>query len=149
VGGLILLLGDDRFDPAFAQVGTVLAGRVRLIARDCVGPGAGPADRAGNADLVQDGDELRTVSGLPRSDLELEGQALRHTGQVRLGGQSAVGTSQVSSGESGPAAAPHASSFFPLRVQLPVLFLAGAPFSAAAFSNASRISGSTIIPAAS
>ena len=61
----------------------------------------------------------------------------------------AAGTSQVSSGESGPAATPHASSFFPLRVQLPVLFLAGAPFSAAAFSNASRVSGSTIIPAAS
>jgi hypothetical protein len=116
---------------------------------DCVRPGAGPPDRAGDADLVQDGDELRTVSGLPRSELEGEGQALRHTGQMRLGGQSAAGTPQVSSGESGPAATPYASSFFPLRVQLPVLFLAGAPFSAAAFSNASRILGSMIIPAAS
>src|SRR4051812_30331616 len=106
----------------------VLAGRVRLIARDCVWPGAGPADRAGDADLVQD--ELRTVPGSPRSDLEREGQALRHTGKVRLRGQSAAGTSQVGGGESGLAATPHASSFFPLRVQLPVLFLAGAPFSA-------------------
>jgi hypothetical protein len=36
VGGLVLLLRDDRLDPASAQVGAVGAGRVRLIGM-CVG----------------------------------------------------------------------------------------------------------------
>ena len=31
VGGLVLLLRDDRLDTAFAQVGAVAAGRVRLM----------------------------------------------------------------------------------------------------------------------
>lgn len=64
VGGLVLLLRNDCLDVVFAQVGAVGAGRVDLVRGDRTRPGAGPADRQADANLVQYGDELRAVRGL-------------------------------------------------------------------------------------
>jgi hypothetical protein len=53
VGGLVLLLRDDRLDAAFAQVGAVAAGRVCLVTGDRVGPGARTADGPADPYLLQ------------------------------------------------------------------------------------------------
>ena len=53
------LLRDDRLDTAFAQVGAVSAGRVRLVPGVRVRPDAGSADGPAYPYLLQDGDGLR------------------------------------------------------------------------------------------
>jgi hypothetical protein len=89
------------------------------------------------------GPRTRTSRGLAAKVAQLEGESGKARTVIEVRG------TLRSAGSARPAATPHASSFFPLRGYLPVLFLGGAPFSAAAFSAASRISGSVIIPAAS
>jgi len=64
VGGLVLLLRDDRLDVAFPQLRAVGAGRVGLVRGDSVGPGPRPADRQTDPYLLQHEDELRAVGGL-------------------------------------------------------------------------------------
>src|SRR5688572_4716456 len=53
VGGLVLLLRDDRLDVAITQVSAVLAGGVRLVSGDRVGAGAGAADGEADPQLLQ------------------------------------------------------------------------------------------------
>ena len=66
---LILLDRDDRLDPALAQVGAVGRGRVRFVSHRPARPGAGPSfPAAGDADLIQQRDELRAVAVLARGE---------------------------------------------------------------------------------
>lgn len=159
VGGLVLLLGDDRLDAAFAQVGPVAAGRVGLVPGDCVRPGAGAADGPADPYLFQDGDELRAVRGLALGQDERQRSALAVGGEVDLAGLPAPGASQEGGLQADSASAPDASSLLTLGICfdiLPVSFSGAAPFdlaffssSAAAFSRAVRTSSPRCIPAAS
>lgn len=158
VGGLVLLLRDDRLDVAFAQVGTVGAGRVRLVRGDRARPGAGTADRQADANLVQYGDELRAVRGLPGGQDERQRPAPAVGSEMDLAGQPATGPAEQSLFQTEPVSPADASALFPLRgvsVVLPVVFRLAAPFfracscSAAASSRASMTSSPTSVPAAS
>lgn len=158
VGGLVLLLRDDRFDAAFAQVGAVAAGRVRLVPADRAGPSAGTADGPADPYLLQDGDELRAVGGLARGQDERQWAALPVTGDMDLAGLSTPGASEQGGLQPESASPPDAPSLFPRWVVfglLSGLFAAAAPFdlafsaSAAAFSKAVRTSSSRCRPAAS
>ena len=62
---LIFRLGDDCFNPAAAQVGTIGPRGVRLIAQQCCRPGAG-ATESGALDpqLIHERDEHRAVAVL-------------------------------------------------------------------------------------
>lgn len=63
---LVGLVRDSAADPAWAQVGTVLAGGVRLVGTHPIGADARSArSDAGHADLLQHGFELRRVPTLP------------------------------------------------------------------------------------
>lgn len=86
VGGLVDLLRDDGLDAASAQVGSVAAGRIRLVARDSVGPSAGAANGPADPDLPQDRDELRAVGCLSGSQDERQRAALAVGGEVDLAG---------------------------------------------------------------
>ena len=146
VGGLVLLLWDDYLDVAFAQVGAVGSGGVRLVSGDRVRPGAGTADRETDPYLVQHGDELRAVGGLPRGERKDERPALAVGGDVDLAGLPTPRTPQQGGLQTEFAASPDASAFgFDVGL-LPDLSLAAAPFdraflSSAASSRASRSSG--------
>src|SRR6266699_511873 len=95
VGFLVFLDRDDGLDPAAAQVGAVGGGGVGLIAHRGGGPGAGPAlARAGDADGLHQGDELRAVAVLARGQQAGERPAAPVSGQVNLGGKPAAGTAQ-------------------------------------------------------
>ena len=94
VGGLVLLLRDDRLDTAFAQVGAVSAGRVRLVPGDRVRPDAGSADGPAYPYLLQDGDELRAVRCLACGQDERQRAALAVGGEMDLAGLPAPGASQ-------------------------------------------------------
>lgn len=86
VGGLVVLLRDDGLDAASAHVGSVAAGRISLVARDGVGPGAGAANGPVNPDLLQDGDELRAVGSLAGGQDERQRATLTVGGEVNLTG---------------------------------------------------------------
>jgi len=92
---LVLLDRDDRMDPALAQVGAVRRRRVRPIGHHPARPGAGPTlAAAGNADLVQQRDELRAVAILARGQDAGDRAAPAVGGQVDLGAQPATGPAQ-------------------------------------------------------
>ncbi|ATL81765.1 RagB/SusD domain protein [Streptomyces malaysiensis subsp. malaysiensis] len=86
VRSLVLLLRDDGLDPASAQVGTVGAGGVGLVAGDRVGAGAWTANWSRYPDLVQYGYELRAVCRLSGSEDEGQGSTASLGGDVDLAG---------------------------------------------------------------
>jgi hypothetical protein len=67
-----------------------------LVAGDRVGAGARPAHRAADLDAPQDGDELRTVGGLPGGEHEGQRTAAPLGRQVHLAGQPSPRTPQGS-----------------------------------------------------
>lgn len=77
VSGLVLLLGDDCLDVAFAQVGPATAGRVGLVPSDRARAGTGAAEGPADPHLVEHADELRTVRGLARGQDNASGRHLR------------------------------------------------------------------------
>lgn len=92
---LVLLDRDDRGDPALAQVGAVGRRRARLTGHRPARPDAGPTlPAAGDADLVQQRDELRAVAVLARGQNASDRTAPAVSGQVNLGAQPAAGTAK-------------------------------------------------------
>jgi hypothetical protein len=159
VGGLVLLLGDDGFDAAFAQVGAVSPGGISLVARHSRRPGTGPAHRQTDPHPVQNGDELRTVCRLPRGQDQGQRAAAPVGGQMDFAGLPAAGPAQESGFQAGSASAPDASALCASGVvftPVPVPFLRCSPFfraassrSSAASSRAAMTSSSRRMPAAS
>src|SRR5262249_20270238 len=87
VAGPIGFLRNGAPDPAAPQVSAVGAGPAGLAGAYLPGPGAGPAAaRAGDADALQDGPELRAVAPLPCGDDHRERLLALLAGQVDLGG---------------------------------------------------------------
>jgi hypothetical protein len=96
VVGLVGLVRDGAADTAPAQVGTVLPGRVRLVAADPIGSSPRPTGtKAGDANLPQDGLELRGVTSLSSSDHYGHGLLPLLNGQVQFGGQAAARASEA------------------------------------------------------
>ena len=92
---LVLFDRDDRGDPALARPGTVRRGGVCLVGHRGAGPGPEPARAAaGDADLVQQRDELRAVAVLARGQDPADRTAPPVSGQVDLGAQPAAGAAQ-------------------------------------------------------
>lgn len=112
VGGSVLLLRDDRLDTAFARVGAVSAGRVRLVPGDRVRPDTGSADGPAYPCLLQDGDDLRAVRCLACGQDERRRAALAVGGEVDLAGMPASRTSEEGGLQSEFPPTPDASSFF-------------------------------------
>jgi len=112
---LVSLVGDGAADPAAAQVGTVLAGGIRLVRADPVGADAWPTQpNARHADLLQDGLELRRVAALSGRDHDRHGLLTLLDSQVQLGREPAARASQsVISGLH-----EHAARWFLLQVAL-------------------------------
>lgn len=84
---------DRGLDPAFAQVGADLGGRVALVRGHSVrsGPGAaGPASL--DADGCHHGFELGAVVDVAGGEGESQGAAVSVAGEMDLGGQSAAGS---------------------------------------------------------
>jgi len=76
---LVFLDRDDRRDSAAAQVGAVGGRGVGLVAQRGSGPGAGPVlAAAADAELVQQGDELRAVAVLAGGEAAGERPAPEH-----------------------------------------------------------------------
>lgn len=96
VRDLVLLLWDDRFDAAPAQVGAVAAGRIRFVTGDRVRPGAGASDGPAVPYLLQDGDELRAIRVLTCGQDECQRAALAVGGEMDLAGLSTPRASQES-----------------------------------------------------
>lgn len=158
VGGLVLLLRDDCLDLASSQVGAAAAGRVRLVTGDRVRPGAGAADRSGDAYFLQRGDELRAVGGLSGGRDERERAAIAVGGDVDLAGLAAARAPEQGRFQSESVSSSPVASLLPTRIAAAgssVLSLLIAPFdgafpsSAATFSRALSTSSPSCIPAAS
>ena len=93
-GGVLLVFldRDDRGDPALAQVGAVGRRRVRLVGQRPGGPGPRPSlAAAGDADLLQQRDELRAVAVLARGQDPADRTAPPVSGQVDLGAEPTTG----------------------------------------------------------
>jgi hypothetical protein len=91
VGRLVSLIRDGASDSASSQVGAVLAGRVRLVCTDPVGPGSGLSGaRVGDTNFLQDRFELRGVTALSGRDHDGHRLLALLDGQVHLGGQTAA-----------------------------------------------------------
>ncbi len=85
---LVLFDRDDRPDAAAAQVSAVGRGRVRLVGHRLAGPDPGPALAApGDADGLQQRDELRAVAVLARGQDLGDRAAPAVGGLVDLGAQ--------------------------------------------------------------
>lgn len=124
-GALVLLLRDDGLDVAFAQVVAVAAGRVGLVSGHGIGPGSGTADWPADPDLLQHGDELQAVGGLPLGQDERQRAALALADDADLAGPPASGTSEQGGPQAELASASDAPPLLPLpvaRAALPVLF---------------------------
>src|SRR5690606_12791623 len=132
-----------------AQVGAVGRRGVGLVGGDGPGPGAGPAGRAADPDLVQDGDEPGAVFGLPGGDDDGQRPAGGVDREMDLGGEAAPGAARGRGRQAGSAAPPHPPALVGGGIEVSVLSLAGAPFSVAALSRACSTSASTGSPAAS
>jgi hypothetical protein len=129
-----------------------------LVRGDRARPGAGPADRRTDADLVQHGDGLGAVGGLSGGQDERQRPALAVGGEVDLAGEAAAGPAEQGFPQAEPVSSADASAWGPFGLAStgpPVPCRLVAPFcrarscSAAAFSRASMTSLPTIIPAAS
>lgn len=82
---------DDRGDPALALPGTVRRGGLRLVGHRGAAPGPGPAwAAAGDADLVQQRNELRAVAVLARGQHVGDQPTPAVVSQVDLGAQPAT-----------------------------------------------------------
>src|SRR5690606_20564800 len=97
---------DHGLDAAPAQVGAVGRRGVGLVGGDGPGPGAGPAGRAADPDLVQDGDEPGAVFGLPGGDDDGQGPAGGVDREMDLGGEAAPGAARGRGRQAGSAAPP-------------------------------------------
>jgi len=85
---LVFLDPDDGGDAATARPGAVGCGGIRLIGHRPAGPGARPSlAAAGDADLLQQRDELRAVAVLARGEDPGDRAAPAVSGQVDLGAQ--------------------------------------------------------------
>jgi hypothetical protein len=86
---LVARFGDHGLDTASAQVGAVAARGVGRDGRDGRGAGAGSAGRPPDFDLLQDGDEMGAVAGLPGGDDDGQGPAGGVDREMDLRGEAA------------------------------------------------------------
>jgi hypothetical protein len=97
-------------------MGTVGLGRVGLVCGHCGHcgrAGARPADRTGDADVVQDGDEVRAVGGLPRGEHEGQRQPGRVDPGMDFAAQPASGSAEPGSLCPGLTASPRGATILP------------------------------------
>ena len=94
VGGLVVLLRDDRADAAVAQVSAVGPGAGGLVGQHPLGTRAGPPAawaKAWHPDAAQHRRELGAVAALAGGDHDRQGPLACLDGQVQLGGQPTPG----------------------------------------------------------
>jgi hypothetical protein len=97
VGGLVVLLGDERADAAAAQQRPVGAGAVGLVGQHPVGPGARPAAlgaKPRDPDAVQHRRKLRGVAALAGGEQDRQRPLATLDRQMQLGGQPAPGAAK-------------------------------------------------------
>ncbi|ANS70670.1 transposase subunit [Streptomyces lincolnensis] len=91
VASLVRRDRDHRPDAALAQVFPDRAGRIGLVGKDHVRPGAGSSARPGNAQAGHDVREGGRIPGLPGGEMEGRRPTAVIGGKVDLRGQSAAG----------------------------------------------------------
>jgi hypothetical protein len=92
VGGLVVLLGDDRGDASAAQQGPVGAAAVGLVGQHPIGSGTGTARATPrHPNTVQHPLELRGVAALAGGDHDRQRPLAALDGQVQLAAQPAPG----------------------------------------------------------
>src|SRR5690606_1546019 len=97
--GLISFDGDDRLDPAAAQLGADHAGRVGPVSDDRIGTRPRPARTgAGNMDLGEDLGQHGAVVALPAGDDHCQRAAVSVDGLVDLRRQPASGAAYAVTG---------------------------------------------------